>query len=364
MQRKLKGFERVARCGLRARDVRVGRSPAVLRAASTPGAIIMTIAHQGTGRNPNQDECSRRSRTRTNHPMVSVIMRDYHASSWRVHLTIIAASWLERDSRCSLLMVCSTPRPPRRSNRRAKAGPQLWKQPMTPWGEPDLRGTWPLNHLISTPFQRPEQFGDRRFLTDEEFAAAQKSAEDRNARFLSGDPSGRRGPGHRLTSLLIDPPNGRFPALTPKGKELYDQMRGSYKPGQTVFDSPEDFDTWDRCITRGLPVSMLPRNYNNGIRIMQFPGYVVILLEMAHEARIIPTTKRPSLDGAIRQYLGESRGRWKGIRWSSRRRTSTGRPAMTNLGVPGSPAADAGDRRTCASPSASREPPATPSTIR
>ncbi len=57
---------------------------------------------------------------------------------------------------------------------------------MTPWGEPDLRGIWPLNHLISTPFQRPEQFGDRRFLTDEEFAAAQKSADDRNKRFLSG----------------------------------------------------------------------------------------------------------------------------------------------------------------------------------
>ena len=193
------------------------------------------------------------------------------------------------------------------------AKPPVYKQPMTPWGEPDLRGTWPLNHLISTPFQRPEQFGERRFLTDEEFAAAQKRAEDRNTRFLSGAiPQADAGEATRLTSLLIDPPNGRFPALTPKGKELYDQMRGSYKPGQTVFDSPEDFDTWDRCITRGLPVSMLPRNYNNGIRIMQFPGYVVIFLEMAHEARIIPTNERPPIDGAIKQYLGESRGRWEG----------------------------------------------------
>jgi hypothetical protein len=111
---------------------------------------------------------------------------------------------------------------------------------------------------------------------------------------------------------MTDPPNGRFPALTPKGKELYDKMGGSYKPGKTVFDSPEDFDSWDRCITRGLPVSMLPRNYNNGIRIMQSPGYVVILLEMAHEARIIPTSGRPVLDPSIKQYLGESRGRWDG----------------------------------------------------
>jgi len=191
--------------------------------------------------------------------------------------------------------------------------PSAWKQPMTPWGEPDLRGTWPLNHLINTPFQRPEKFGDRRLMTDEEFAAAQKSATDRNARFQSGAiPQADAGEASRLTSLIVDPPNGRFPELTPRGKELYDQMRGSYKPGQTVFDSPEDFDTWDRCITRGLPVSMLPRNYNNGIRIMQSPGYVVILLEMAHEARIIPTDGRPALDSSIKQYLGESRGRWEG----------------------------------------------------
>src|SRR4051812_35483635 len=61
-----------------------------------------------------------------------------------------------------------------------------WTQPKTPWGEPDLQGIWPLNHLINTPFQRPEKFGDRRFLTDEEFAAAQKSAENRNKRFESG----------------------------------------------------------------------------------------------------------------------------------------------------------------------------------
>ena len=128
---------------------------------------------------------------------------------------------------------------------------------------------------------------------------------------------------------MIDPPNGRFPELTAKGKELYEQMRGSYKPGQTVFDSPEDFDSWDRCITRGLPVSMLPRNYNNGIRIMQFPGYVVIVLWMAHETRIIPTTKRPGAgcvesDGTSVSQKGADVG--KETRWSSRRPTLTGRP--------------------------------------
>jgi hypothetical protein len=213
-----------------------------------------------------------------------------------------------------------------------------WTAPKTSWGEPDLRGTWPLNHLISTPFQRPERFGDRLMLTDEEFAAAQKTAQDRNTRFQSGAiPQADAGQAIRQTSLLVDPKNGRFPALTPEGKELYDQMRGSYKPGQTVFDTPDDFDSWDRCITRGMPVSMLPRNYNNGIRIMQYPGYVVILLEMAHEARIIPTTPRPSLDPAIKQYLGESRGRWEGNTLVVETTNFNGKTAMTNAGVPGSP---------------------------
>lgn len=234
------------------------------------------------------------------------------------------------------LMVCSAPQTAvAQQPAGSKAG---WKHPMTPWGEPDLQGMWPLNHLISTPFQRPERFGERRFLTDEEFAAAQKSAEARNTRFESGAiPQADSGGATRLTSLMSDPPNGRFPALTAKGKELYDKMRGSYKPGQTVFDSPEDFDSWDRCITRGLPVSMLTRNYNVGIRIMQSPGYVVILLEMAHEARIIPTGGRPALDPSIKQWLGESRGRWEGNTLVVETTNFNGKPAMTNAGVPGSP---------------------------
>src|SRR5690606_14040093 len=96
------------------------------------------------------------------------------------------------------------------------------------------------------------------------------------------------------------------------GKQLQAGMKGSYHPTQTVFDSIEDFSSWDRCITRGLPVSMLARNYNNGIRIMQAPGYVIIVLEMAHEARIIPTTPKDPLEPEIVQWLGESRGRWEG----------------------------------------------------
>jgi hypothetical protein len=234
------------------------------------------------------------------------------------------------------LMICAAPQ--RTVAQQPAANNTGWTPPKTPWGEPDLQGIWPLNHLIGTPFQRPERFGDRRFLTDEEFASAQKNVENRNKRFESGAiPQADSGQVTRLTSLMSDPPNGRFPQLTAKGRELYDKMRGSYKPGQTVFDRPEDFDSWDRCITRGLPVSMLPRNYNNGIRIMQSPGYVLIVLEMAHEVRIIPTDGRPALDPSVKQWMGESRGRWEGNTLVVETTNFNGKPAMTNAGVPGSP---------------------------
>lgn len=222
----------------------------------------------------------------------------------------------------------------------AKTGAaKKWTQPKTPWGEPDLQGIWPLNHLIATPFQRPEKYGDRRFLTEEELAAAQKSADARNKRFESGAiPQADSGTAVlNLTSLLAEPANGRFPALTPLGKEKYDQMHGSYKPGQTVFDTPADFDEWDRCITRGMPVSMEPRNYNNGIRIMQSPGYVLIVLEMAHEVRIIPTDGRPALDNSIKEWLGESRGHWEGNTLVVVTTNFNGKGDLTNSGVPGSP---------------------------
>jgi hypothetical protein len=219
------------------------------------------------------------------------------------------------------------------------AAAKAWTPPKTPWGEPDLQGLWPLSNILATPLQRPEKYGDRRTLTEQELAAARKSADARNKRFESGAiPQADSGSQvMNLTSLISDPPNGRFPALTPKGQELYAAMHGSYKPGQKIFDSPDDFDSWDRCITRGMPVSMEPRNYNNGIRIMQSPGYVLIVLEMAHEVRIIPTSKRPPLDGAIKEWMGESRGHWEGNTLVVETTNFNGKTDLTNSGVPGSP---------------------------
>jgi hypothetical protein len=114
----------------------------------------------------------------------------------------------------------------------------------------------------------------------------------------------------RRTNMLIDPPNGRLPDLTPYGKHMEQIGRSSWVPGQT-FDWVTDFDSWDRCITRGFPASMLPFHYNNGLQIMQSPGYVIINLEMIHDARIIPLDGRP-VPKNVTDWMGVSRGHWEG----------------------------------------------------
>ncbi|HEY4364571.1 MAG TPA: hypothetical protein VGN17_26645 [Bryobacteraceae bacterium] len=210
-----------------------------------------------------------------------------------------------------------------------------WKAPMTPWGEPDLQGIWPINHLIAVPLERARQNKDL-YLSDEAWAKLSDSGPRKRAAAeipVADNPDRPM----RQTSLIIDPPDGHFPALTDYGKKLQAEMKSSYRPGQTVFDSVADFSAWDRCITRGMPVSMEPRNYNNGIRIMQSPGYVVILLEMAHEARIIPTSGMPALDSNIKEYLGESRGHWEGNTLVVETTNFNGLVGHTSAGVPGSP---------------------------
>ena len=235
--------------------------------------------------------------------------------------------------------------------------------PLTAWGDPDLRGTWPIQHLIGTPFQRrlPERGNMteeeyqaaslRQEYTDAEFeATAQRTDTLRNARYDEEDKSNRIGMGHwaettdtlRINSLLVDPPNGQFPALTARGQELAKTISSSWSTETSgkPFNSVKDFDTWDRCITRGLPPSMFPFNYNNGIRIHQAPGVVVIELEMVHEARIIPVDGRPALDPEIKQWMGESRGHWEGATLVVETTNFNGLGGMTNVGIPGSPRGD------------------------
>jgi len=220
-----------------------------------------------------------------------------------------------------------------------------FKAPKTPWGEPDLQGIWPINHLIRVGLQRNKMYGDRLYKTDEEFSGGGgrggrggrgggRAGQTANDTPPVADTSDRA---MRQTSLIIDPPDGQFPALTDYGKKLQAEMKSTYRPGQTVFDSVDDFAAWDRCITRGMPASMEPRNYNNGIRIMQSPGYVVILLEMAHEARVIPTNGMPPLASNIREWMGESRGHWEGNTLVVETTNFNGLVGKASGGVPGAP---------------------------
>jgi len=245
--------------------------------------------------------------------------------------------------------------------------PKGWVQPKTPWGEPDIQGTWPISFVGSVPLERcrggrgrggappPPCDPHKAFLTEAEYqtrldaAAAAAKQGDRHAQALAkGDfgealQSGVTDPTfpQRQTSLIIDPPDGRLPEMTPEGKRLSALMKSSWSLSQDekqVWDHWEDFDSWDRCITRGMPSSMMPYRYNNGVRIMQTPGYVVLDMEMVHEVRIIPVDGRPRLSSAFKHWMGESRGRWEGNTLIIETTNYKSGPSATNIGVAGSPA--------------------------
>jgi hypothetical protein len=195
----------------------------------------------------------------------------------------------------------------------------------TSWGDPDLRGMWPIDNIASLPMNRPAQFGDRFWLTDEEFAARQAQANRSDQAYAAEDESGTIGMGHwvesdasgRRTSLLVSPANGQLPALTPAAQELQRGGRTSWTPN-TQFNWVTDFDSWDRCVSRGFPASMFPFRYNNGIRVMQSPGYVTIALEMIHDSRVIPIVANKAAADArrwpagVEAWMGQSIGWWEG----------------------------------------------------
>ncbi len=218
-----------------------------------------------------------------------------------------------------------------------------WKQPRTPWGDPDLQGMWPVAHLMAVPLQRAEKYGDRQQFTPEELAEQKKAVETQNKRYDDEDSQNRMGIGHWVeltelpvqTSLIVAPANGQLPPQTAAGKQQSAKMGSDWN--REVFDSVKDFDVWNRCITRGLPASMFAFPYNNGIQILQAPGYVVINMEMIHEARIIPVGKTPALDANVKQWLGSSRGHWEGSTLVVETTNFNGEPSMTSYPTRGSP---------------------------
>jgi len=199
----------------------------------------------------------------------------------------------------------------------------------TAWGDPDLQGYYTNKYEYGTPFERPAAFEGRRVqdITGNELAelaaSRQQEALDR-APFFGGDPEGRIGNSaefrdiYEVTKgtrawLVIDPPSGQIPPILPEARARVQAaagQRGSFGPGP--FNGPEDFTLWERCVTRGLPGSMLPGGYGNSYQIVQSPGVVAIRYEMVHETRVIPLDGRAHLPSSVRFDMGDARGRWEG----------------------------------------------------
>ena len=239
--------------------------------------------------------------------------------------------------------------------------PKGWVHPKTPWGEPNIQATLNMMQAAGIPLERcanATRFGgppcdmNKAWWTEEEYKQRLATAAGRGdpsrqqiekgeygRALLSGvtDPSTPQ----RQTTLIVDPPNGLLPPLTPEGKRRALEMRSGWSlPGESpAYESPEDFDSWDRCVTRGMPSSMMPYRYNGGFRIWQAPHVVVFELEMIHDARVIFTDGRPPLPSAHKAYMGESRGRWEGNTLVVETTNYQGGLApMINLAVVGSPA--------------------------
>jgi hypothetical protein len=161
---------------------------------------------------------------------------------------------------------------------------------------------------------RPREQANRTSLTPDEFAKRAQGDETGRDFTVNVGTFLRHEFGIRTfgyTSLIIDPPNGQMPALTPAGEALAkERTRGTFSAGP--FDDFDDFSLYDRCVTRGVLGSLLPVIYGNGLRITQNPESVAITYEMIHDTRVIPLDGRPALDGGIRQYLGSARGRFDG----------------------------------------------------
>jgi hypothetical protein len=241
--------------------------------------------------------------------------------------------------------------------------PRRWRHPMTPWGEPDIRATLDMMQASRIPLERCASSYrptsdpcdmDKAWLTDDEYAERMeeyRNSTDRSTQLLAeGDVGGAYRAGltdpnvpQRQTTLIVDPPDGLLPPLTPVAKAMAYRYGSDWAlPGEDIdFQSKDDFDSWDRCITRGMPSMMMPYRYNGGFRIHQAPGVVVLETEMIHEARVVYTDGRRPLDSDIKQWLGESRGYWDGttlvVETTNYRDGLEINNPMMNLAVVGSP---------------------------
>jgi hypothetical protein len=201
---------------------------------------------------------------------------------------------------------------------------QAASPPRTPWGDPDIQGNFTNLWEAGTPFERPEQFAGRRIedVTREELLKMRLAIQERTREEqLAGEIGGTRwiwldSHNHAKGSMpwfVVDPADGRIPPLTAEAQARQAARAAARKAsGRGPADSYTDRSLYDRCITRGLPGSMMPAIYGNSYRIVQAPGFVAITYEMIHETRIIPLDSGPHLTSRVRNYMGDARGRWEG----------------------------------------------------
>jgi len=244
-----------------------------------------------------------------------------------------------------------------------------YSPPKTPWGDPDLQGIWPGTDSVGVPFERPERFGTRLYLTDAELKEREQQAEKQQeldvldfdlqkppAEIVAlGDVGGvtsppphwlERGVPSRQSSLIVEPANGRMPAMTPEGAARQKTAGGTYAK-QTGFNSASELGPYDRCISRGVVGSMMPVVYNNGNEIVQAPGLVAFRNEMIHEVRIIPLDPSTSsgspraesrgdgrqLPASMKSYMGSSRGHFEGNTLVVRTTNLNGKTGMQGNGM-------------------------------
>ena len=249
---------------------------------------------------------------------------------------------MPRRTLASLVVVLFSLAPTPSSSQTSSSGTQAtkrWTPPRSPDGHPDLQGIWLNND--ATPLERPKALEGKQFLTDEEVATLRKNA----ARLFGGDvdSDAAGGDGYFLaalanpdvyknrnatgsgvganreidnrTSLIVDPPDGKIPLMTPAGRRrrLAESVAAFGAPRPSPPEGPEDFSNFIRCLTYGAPrLGGAAASYHNYYQILQTPGYVMFLSEAIHDARISPLDGRPHLPQNIRLWLGDSRGRWEG----------------------------------------------------
>ena len=205
----------------------------------------------------------------------------------------------------------------------ARNAASSWTAPRTPWGDPDLQGTYTNTYENGTPLERPDEFAGRTLedIKGEELVAIKRAIQKRTIGAFLGP---EHAPDnwwqdnldlHRGSQawFVVEPADGKIPPLTAEARQrVQARAEARKKSGRGPADSYEDRSLYDRCITRGLPGSMVPAIYGNQYEIVQAPGSVAILYEMIHETRVIPLDGRPSIARPIEQDMGVARGHWEG----------------------------------------------------